>query len=194
MVQKINKIAIRPWSLSKLYLNNHQAPVVYMALQMLAEAEQRRTVTPTREKLVALTGISRLPTVTKALTTLVVAGWIDRVHKPIFSGGRQTATVLRITLRNERKSFDTKDTYVANEKRSSRSLRSERKPFVLSKEREAHTPPSRDVGAPQVLEERISRNSLPAQLNETGVPLRVERVQAKLRAQRACGGEILANG
>lgn len=116
------------WPVWKLVKENRSAPAVWLALLELANG--RKIVTPTREQIAHAAGISRRPTVSAALTTLADGGWIDRMYKPVFQGGRQTATLLRIAmLRRERKSFPTQ-TAVENENRSlRRKSRRERKSF-----------------------------------------------------------------
>jgi hypothetical protein len=61
-------------------------------------SQGRSIVTPTRESIGKAAGIDREKTISAALTALESAGWIDRVHVPVHIGGKQTATLLRITL------------------------------------------------------------------------------------------------
>lgn len=58
-------------------------------------------MTPTRGQLAELTGLGKLETVSRALTTLEKAGWIDREHVPVTKAGRRTATLLRIVVRGD---------------------------------------------------------------------------------------------
>ena len=178
------------WTLRKVYAECRAAPVVWIALLDMATERGRAVVTPTRDVLVEATGITRLPTISAALTALESAGWIDRVHVPVYEGGRQTATTLRIIIRrrerklcamagktkrprSERKSCATAEVTVANENRSKGS---ERKTFQDSltgrgcpmsppADAGAGSTPAPDPGEGQKPEEMIVIADIVAQLN-----------------------------
>jgi hypothetical protein len=106
-------------------------------LELLADGKP--IVTPTRATIGKAAGIDRAPTISRALTALEAAGWIDRVHVPVTVGGRQTATLLRIVLRRrERKVFLTAHHPVENGKCSKGR---ERKVFQDSLKREGVSGP-----------------------------------------------------
>lgn len=89
----------RAWSVARLAQTCSAAPVVWLVLLDLAATRHTSVVTPTRDKLARLTGIRRHKTISTALTTLELAGWIERVHVPVTVGGRRAATLLRIVVR-----------------------------------------------------------------------------------------------
>jgi len=98
----------RQWTLEEVYKACHAAVVVYVALEDLDAERRSRLVTPTRAQIAVMTGITRKPTLSKALTNLEQAHWIQRTHVGVVTNGLQTATVLRIVLlRRERKTFPT---------------------------------------------------------------------------------------
>ena len=102
----------KPWSLAKLHRACHSAPVVWLALQELADARGSARVTPTRAELCKLTGIRKPDTVSKALTALRKAAWIEIDHVPVSKAGKRTATLLRVVLRR-----DTTDRFRKHRKR-----------------------------------------------------------------------------
>jgi hypothetical protein len=85
----------RPWSLARIWRTHRAALYVYCALE---SSSKSAVTTPTRAALAKLTGISRLKTISAALTVLEQAGWIERVHVPVVSAG-QRATLLRVILK-----------------------------------------------------------------------------------------------
>ncbi|MFH0983387.1 MAG: helix-turn-helix domain-containing protein [Planctomycetota bacterium] len=95
----MRKPRAKPWPLADVYRASHAAPVVWLALLDLADKRGTPVVTPTREGLAKATGIDRHKSISRALTALEQAGWIDRRHVPVGKGGRQVATLLRIVLR-----------------------------------------------------------------------------------------------
>lgn len=106
------------WTLKRVIAECRIAPAVWMALCDMADERGSIVVTPTRELLSKVTGIRRLPTLSRALTVLHNAGWLIRTLVP---AGDITArkTLIRITLcRIERKTFHTVGGAVSNEKRS----------------------------------------------------------------------------
>lgn len=108
------------WPLAKLAATCSRAPVVWLALLDMRAERGSCVLTPTRETLAAATGIRRLPTLSRALTTLENAGWLERVLIPVRTGGVRTATLMRVVLkrapRMERKVFSTARAAVWNEK------------------------------------------------------------------------------
>ena len=56
-------------------------------------------VTPTRQRLIEASGLKDPETISRALTKLHKAGWIERVHVPKYTDGKRTATLLRIFLK-----------------------------------------------------------------------------------------------
>lgn len=98
-----------PWTAARLFRACRSAPAVWLALCELAqERGGAAVVTPTRDELAKRAGVSRLPTISAALTALERAGWIERAHVPKFENGQRCATLLRIVLRRSaRKSFPT---------------------------------------------------------------------------------------
>ena len=131
----------RHWPLARVMRGCRSAPALGLALVGLGDARGSRLVTPTRSKISEITGIVRLPTISKALTLLDVAGWIEVEHIPKQDArGRRSATLLRIRLlRIERKTCATEQSAVSNEKRSSSK---ERKTFQspLRGRRDQHAP------------------------------------------------------
>lgn len=107
----------REWPLADLWRACHSAPAVWLALLELADS--RSIITPTRAKLSQVTGIKQHKTISTALTALEQAGWIDRLHVPVRTGGRQTATLLRILIVRRRGRFSpsTARKHVEGEKR-----------------------------------------------------------------------------
>ena len=89
----------KQWALSKVCRACRSAPAVWLVLADLAAERRSHLVTPTRELLSRVSGVRGLKTVSKALTTLHNAGWIERIHKPVTQSGKRTATLLRIVLR-----------------------------------------------------------------------------------------------
>lgn len=107
------------WTLAQLYGKCPSALAIWDVLETLGAIRGSGIVTPTRTQLAELTGIHRLPTISRGLTVLEEAGWIDRAHVPIYRGNRQTATCLRIVLRRrERSALRTKAGAVENAQRS----------------------------------------------------------------------------
>jgi hypothetical protein len=92
------------WTLAAVFRTTPMALAVWCALCELADARRSSVVTPTRAKLARAIGIDRQKSVSAALTLLERAGWIERVHVPVTSGGIQRATLLRIVLCRKRRS------------------------------------------------------------------------------------------
>lgn len=86
-------------TLAELRSGCRDAPAVWLALCDLSAERGSVLITPTRETLCTMTGIKRAKTVSKGLTALVNGGWIDRELIPVTVAGRQTARLLRITLK-----------------------------------------------------------------------------------------------
>lgn len=59
------------------------AAIVWIALCDFAAVRRSSVVTPTRQDIADASGINRVATISRALTALVSAGWIDRCHVPI---------------------------------------------------------------------------------------------------------------
>jgi len=87
------------WPLAKVVRACPSAASVWLAMLDLAGERGSALITPTRKQLAALSGIGKLATVSRALTTLERAGWIVREHIPVKDGGVRSATLLRIVLR-----------------------------------------------------------------------------------------------
>lgn len=87
-----------PWSLDRVVKGRLSAAAVWIALNDLAEEKGSSVVTPTRKDLSTRTGVSE-KYISKALTRLEEAGWIDRHHVPVQHDGQRTATLLRVTIR-----------------------------------------------------------------------------------------------
>lgn len=73
------------------------APAVYLALVQMRDERGGGVITPTRAELCALTGITRLNTISAALTALHEAGWIRRKNVPDPTGKTRNS-LLRITV------------------------------------------------------------------------------------------------
>ena len=97
--QAPRKQRARPWSLARVARACRSAPVVWLALNNLADARRSAVVTPTRANIADAGGLRSAKTVSAALTILEAAGWIERVHVPVTIGGKRAATLLRIMLR-----------------------------------------------------------------------------------------------
>jgi len=174
----------RPWPLRRLMGTHRSAPLVWLALLQLSVQTGSLVVTPTRQELVELSGISRPQTISKALSTLVSAGWIHRkqVHA-VDNHGIPIATMLKITLlRQALANFRS----VNNKKRSSRQHPSqcEQQETVADSLRErAHTSPLRGAGALVGNNHNDIQEKQPelALLNDDGVPVGVAEMQATLR-------------
>ena len=108
----------RQWSLARVTKACRSAPVVWVALLDLSESRGSPVITPTRNELSRLSGISRVKTVSKSLSVLEEAGWIGRVHVPVVVGNMRQATLLRINLcRRGRKTPHTVTSAVEGAKR-----------------------------------------------------------------------------
>lgn len=108
----------RQWSLARVTKACRSAPAVWVALLDLSESRGSPVITPTRDELSRLSGISRVKTVSKSLSVLEEAGWIGRVHVPIVVGNMRQATLLRINLcRRGRKTPHTATSAVRGAKR-----------------------------------------------------------------------------
>ncbi|HLX64690.1 MAG TPA: helix-turn-helix domain-containing protein [Planctomycetota bacterium] len=94
----------KPKPLAALVSECLTAPAVYLALESMAAERGSAVITPTREDLARLTGLS-LETVSKGLTALDKARWIHRAHVPKFSNGVRVATLLRIVLNRRAECF-----------------------------------------------------------------------------------------
>lgn len=94
------RIAKKPasWTSAKVYKQTRAAIVVWHGLRDLTDAAESRLITPTRADIAEVTGIERLNTISTALSTLHRANWILCEHEPVVEGGKQVATVMRITL------------------------------------------------------------------------------------------------
>jgi hypothetical protein len=174
-------------SLSQLHASCRSAATVWLALLELAMLKGGSpVVTPTRKILAKITGIERLPTISAALTALEEAGWIDRVHVPKMVGGVRTATLLRVILHRDRKSFVTGMNTVANGKRSKGR---ERKSFQDSLRERALPPPTlvgSDAPSSGTETKPYPENETPknVSLNADGVPADIAALQAELRAKQ----------
>lgn len=139
-----------PLPLAVLNRKCRSAAVVWVALQDMASERGSHLVTPTREELMTRTGISRTQTISKALTALDKAGWIERniVRQP--GSGGQFVTLLRVVLlRTQQKTHRTDRTSVRSGKRTDSTGR--KTPLDSSKEErgaaEDGAAPSLKVGA-----------------------------------------------
>lgn len=121
MKKPSRRLKTPPWSLARVWKEDCSAVCVWQALEAMANGKQ--VVTPTRDRLSKATGIKRLPTISKALTTLERAGWILREHFPRFDpSGKRLCTLLKvIMLYRERKTLLIDHTPIANTIRSSSS-------------------------------------------------------------------------
>ncbi len=88
----------RQWPLARITKACRSAPAVWLALLELGAEKGSPVVTPTRGELSKTSGIQRVRTISTALSILVEAGWIRRVHVPVLNRGSRHATLLRITL------------------------------------------------------------------------------------------------
>jgi hypothetical protein len=105
------------WPLSKVVAVCRSAPAVWLALQNISEERRTHIVTPTRTDLSQRCGVARANTISRALSTLEEAGWLEREHVPVFEGAQRVATLLRIVLRKQQISPHTKPIAVGNRKR-----------------------------------------------------------------------------
>ena len=90
----------KQWSLAKLCDKCPSVALVWLALLDMAAERGSSVLTPTRETLARATGIRKHRTISKSLTRLEDAAWIDRVHVPVVSNG-QRKTLLRLILRRK---------------------------------------------------------------------------------------------
>jgi len=105
------------WPLSKVVAVCRSAPAVWLALQNISEERRTHIVTPTRTDLSQRSGVARANTISRALSTLEEAGWLEREHVPVFEGAQRVATLLRIILRKQQIPPHTKPSAVGNRKR-----------------------------------------------------------------------------
>ena len=117
-------------------------PTVWLALLDLSAERGSLLVTPTRDALAKRAGIRRLETISRALTVLEGASWIERTHVPRFKDGRRTATLLRIRLRRTaRKTRSTEKSAVRSEKRNgSKARKTQRLPYGERRAQHAASP------------------------------------------------------
>lgn len=92
------------WTVDRLYQTHRPAGLVFNALIELAAG--KKIATPTRAMLCSLTGINRLPTISKALATLKAAGWIEKECIPVVEGVKTVARVLRVIIKKPYKTAD----------------------------------------------------------------------------------------
>ena len=88
----------RAWAVKKLHAECRAAPAVWLALCELAAERGSSLLTPTREQICKIAGISRPRTISTALRALADAGWID-VHRVRVSGKNGGfATLMKVVL------------------------------------------------------------------------------------------------
>lgn len=86
------------WTLAEVVNECPRATAIWVALHDMSVERGSPVVTPTRKELAARASTS-LTIVSRSLTTLTKAGWIDREHVPVVEGNRQVATMLRVVIR-----------------------------------------------------------------------------------------------
>lgn len=127
------------WPLAKVCRECRSAPAVWLALEDMASERGSLLVTPTRKQIAVMSGVNKLATISRALTTLEQAEWIVREHVPVHDGRVQTATLLRITLRRSaRKRVHTAQVSVAPEKGCKGSARKRVRDFSLRRRAGSH--------------------------------------------------------
>lgn len=113
----------KPWTLANLCAECWAAPTVFLALVALANRRGSVIVTPTRPDLSALTGITRLPTISAALSALHAANWIQRFLIPSMNQGKRTRLLRIVICRNEHNALLTDIPAVTNGTRSNSKTR-----------------------------------------------------------------------
>ena len=129
--------------LAELVTNCPSAAAVWIALSDLAADRGSSVVTPTRAQLRTLTGLT-LKTISRALTSLETAGWLDRVHVLRENSGA-LVTLLRIVLRRKRTTPTATATAATTSRSSSGSNRNGLSTPAMTTRRSGPTAPATEI-------------------------------------------------